>query len=287
MPGDHRLREILAWFESVATGPVQLAPCRAEDPMEQVLERLNGLARRLGTMASSVATLEKVNADLARAHAELERRQTELLDLAVTDPLTGLANRARFEDDLEDALAVSTIAGDRVAVLMIDLDGFKPINDTFGHAAGDAVLRAVATRLSRIVGNAGLASRLGGDEFAVVVSGVSFEDAERLAARVRDTIAVAIAWEGMALHVNASIGVAVSNSPDVTAFALTAAADNAMYAAKRRGVGLIQAVFCPEEEAGEKRSQRPRTARTERREAATRRVPALRTRPTPTPDAAP
>ncbi len=149
------------------------------------------------------------------------RRDAEL------DPLTGLANRRRFEQAL-GALA----AGSRPwSVLMVDLDRFKPVNDTYGHATGDAVLRAIGGRLRRSIRPEDLVARVGGDEFAILVRGVGSDVAERIAARVRTAVEWPVAVDGRSLSVGCSIGIGVGGPGDDAA-AVLADADRALYARK-------------------------------------------------------
>lgn len=160
------------------------------------------------------------------AEAEELRRQT------LHDDLTGLANRALLDDRLETALHAARRSGEPCAVMVMDLDGFKAINDTYGHAAGDIVLREVAARLSSVLRAQDTAARLGGDEFAVVLPNTDTEGAIRTAKRIVAR-----------LHVGASIGIAVFPDDGATAEELLAHADQAMYRAKRAGGGYL--LFTP------------------------------------------
>jgi len=165
--------------------------------------------------------------------ASLAREQ--LAYQATHDALTGLVNRPRFTADLGDLLQ-RTDGGSRCAILYVDLNGFKPINDTYGHAAGDAVLRAVAERLDESVLGSDLSARLGGDEFAVLLTGLDDEAgavavARRMSAAIRTPVLVA----GQLLVPSASIGIAVSDPHDRDAGALLHRGDVAMYRAKRSG----------------------------------------------------
>ncbi|MEU4235787.1 EAL domain-containing protein [Actinoplanes sp. NPDC026619] len=156
--------------------------------------------------------------------------------LAVTDPLTGLANRALINERLAELVTQPSREGRLGAVLLIDLDRFKPINDAYGHEAGDAVLTAVATALRAAVRSGDTAGRLGGDEFAVVLPNLPDRDtAERIAQRVVEALRTPVIFGDLVLGVEASIGVAFHDGSD--ADALLAHADTAMYAAKRSGRG--------------------------------------------------
>ncbi len=160
---------------------------------------------------------------------------------ATHDVLTGLANRKSFEQRLEhvfDALPRSIPA----AVVVIDLDHFKPINDTFGHAAGDAMLKAVAAAILSHVRASDLVVRLGGDEFALLLERCAHDVAMRVAENVHSAIsAVAVPWQGRTLRVGASVGVASLNehTPDMAEW--VAEADAACYRVKADGRGAVRA----------------------------------------------
>ena len=159
---------------------------------------------------------------------ELERSRAQIRHQAQHDALTGLANRWLFREQVEAALV-----RDAGAVLYIDLDGFKGVNDALGHAAGDELLRIVAERLRRGLRPGDVAARLGGDEFAVLLGGVGAEDAETAAQRLREALNAQVRLDGRLVTLGASIGVAlVAGATD--ADELMRAADVAMYAHKRR-----------------------------------------------------
>ena len=159
-------------------------------------------------------------------------------ELAVTDTLTGLANRALMNERLLH-LSRQSIRDDRCgAVLLIDLDRFKPINDTYGHDAGDAVLQAVATALRSVLREGDTAGRLGGDEFAVIMPGLPGRDAaESIAQRLLAALRTPVIFGDHLLSVQASIGVAIREDESADGELLLQHADTAMYAAKRSGRG--------------------------------------------------
>ncbi|HEX4901761.1 MAG TPA: sensor domain-containing diguanylate cyclase, partial [Acidimicrobiales bacterium] len=159
-------------------------------------------------------------------------------DSALTDDVTGVATRALFETTLERALS-RRVEGHPAAVLFLDLDGFKPVNDRLGHAAGDDVLRQVAARISAALRPEDLVARHGGDEFAVLVEHTDATTARelgnRLVAAVRDPFAI----RGSTVELGVSVGVALSDpSDDVEG--LVGRADAAMYEAKRRGGSRVE-----------------------------------------------
>lgn len=157
-------------------------------------------------------------------------RLEQLATDAYHDPLTGLANRRRFIEQLE-----ATVYGsdDDCAVLMIDLDRFKEINDSFGHSVGDELLRLVGPRLERALGPGDLLARMGGDEFAVLLPGADAARAEQVATNLGAALRDAFVLDGMSLHVDASIGVALCPDHGRDRSLLFARADTAMYVAKR------------------------------------------------------
>src|SRR5581483_1479265 len=173
--------------------------------------------------------------------SERRRLEEQVRYQALHDPLTQLANRARFLDRLAHALDVSKRSGMPLAVLFIDIDDFKGINDTLGHAAGDALLTEVARRLEEVARETDTVARLGGDEFALLLEGVRYEDSEAAADRVLDAVQSTYIIDGKEILVRASIGVAVSEGPGAyTADQLVRDADIAMYAAKAQGKGCFR-----------------------------------------------
>ncbi|WP_432565152.1 diguanylate cyclase domain-containing protein [Kineococcus sp. SYSU DK003] len=166
--------------------------------------------------------------------------QRRLREAALHDPLTGLPNRTLLEDRLRHALSAAARSGDEVALLYCDLDDFKPVNDTGGHAAGDHVLIAVAERLSAAVRPGDTVARLGGDEFAVVCPDLPDEAAaaavaERIVAAMADPFPVA-GWE---FAVGISVGLAMADAHTDAARVLQQA-DQAMYEAKGSGKGRVR-----------------------------------------------
>jgi diguanylate cyclase len=175
----------------------------------------------------------------------------ENVDLAVTDPLTGLANRTLITDRLAGIVATPPRAGRCAAIMVVDLDHFKPINDAYGHEAGDAVLEAVAVALRSVVRAGDTAGRLGGDEFAVLLRDLPDRHAvERIAHRLVDALRTPVVLGDIVLAVEASIGVAVRDPDnDADGPALMHQADVAMYAAKRAGRGRYQ-LYTPQLDTG-------------------------------------
>ncbi|WP_143162587.1 GGDEF domain-containing protein [Couchioplanes caeruleus] len=178
----------------------------------------------------------KLNRRLRSAVAQLQERERQLEFLAFHDPLTGLANRALFHQRAALALARQDRLGTPLAVLYIDLDGFKAVNDRLGHAAGDALLQLVAERLRGCVRSTDILARLGGDEFAVIMEPIhDARDASVLADRVVQVIAEPFPLDNGTARVTASIGIATRTVGEGDGDALLRRADAAMYAAKAGG----------------------------------------------------
>jgi len=162
----------------------------------------------------------------------------EMRHLAYHDSLTGLPNRNLFTEHLERALARARRGGSRVTVLFLDLDRFKMVNDSLGHAAGDHLLVAVGQRLRTCLRATDVAARLGGDEFAVLAEdSEGHSDADAVAERIIEALREPIVLNGRELSVTASVGVAVSDPGEGDAHALLRNADLAMYRAKVDGLG--------------------------------------------------
>ncbi|GGL09354.1 GGDEF domain-containing protein [Mangrovihabitans endophyticus] len=179
---------------------------------------------------------------LVVARQALTQRDTD--DLAATDPLTGLANRARLHDGLDRALTRAARNGGGVAVLLVDMNGFKQVNDTLGHHAGDRLLAEFAQLMRRSVLGSDLVARLGGDEFAIVLTEVSAEDAAvAVAQRLQRAMAEPVDLGGVWVQPSAAIGVAASAGGVPGADELLHRADVAMYRAKRSGASTACATW--------------------------------------------
>jgi diguanylate cyclase (GGDEF)-like protein/PAS domain S-box-containing protein len=170
-----------------------------------------------------------------RVEEELRALTATLTERAVRDPLTGLANRTLFEERLRAVLARDARMGTSTAVLFLDLDGFKNVNDRHGHAVGDIVLKTVAARLAAAVRPSDTVARIGGDEFVVLVEGAKAGTVALLVERLREAVGEPIG--NLDLEVGVSIGVAMSHRGDAEPVGLLNAADREMYAVKRRTHG--------------------------------------------------
>ncbi len=178
----------------------------------------------------------RLAAEVARLEAELAAMRARIAELeahADSDPLTLVMNRRGFERELARAAAHVQRYGGNAALVYLDLDGFKPVNDRFGHAAGDAVLVAVAATLRAAVRASDIVGRIGGDEFAVLLWNLSPTDARKKSLVLERAIAdLSVPWEGHRLAVGATAGIAEFLA-DRDIAGLLARADAAMYARKR------------------------------------------------------
>jgi diguanylate cyclase (GGDEF)-like protein len=214
--------------------------------MHEVTERHNFGARVAAEGNDEIARLgggfNTMLAELEKRAAEKTAFEAQLKHQALNDDLTGLPNRRLLADRLTHALDVARRRGHEVALLYIDLDGFKLVNDSLGHAIGDQLLRQVAERLRARVRSSDTLARLGGDEFAVVVSGENAREQGSVAALALLTmLAPAFRVEEHEITIGASIGMSVFPENGTTPMELLQQADGAMYAAKRMGKNRLMA----------------------------------------------
>ncbi len=204
------------------------------------------LAEENGEPVSCMITL--------RDTTELKRSQRHIHHLAFVDELTGLANRAQSQRRLDEAIARAKRCDRPFGVLFLDLDGFKDINDSLGHDAGDLVLRTIGKRLAEVVRGEDMVARLGGDEFCILVENLQDEeDAVRVATRCLAQISEPLALGDRTLRMRGSVGIAIFPRDGETREAILQAADTAMYAAKHGGKNRY-ALYTPElTEAAERR----------------------------------
>lgn len=224
-----------------AAGRVRSAALQGALALEELQSRLSrefaDRDRLLREIDDARAALEQARAELAGTRMQAQQARYQ----ASHDPLTRLPNRAHFLERLQDRLADAAPggSGEGMAVLFLDLDGFKPVNDTHGHAAGDALLQVVASRLTRAVRADDTVGRLGGDEFACLLPGLAdVTRASALGRKLRDAIRMPCRIGPTLVQVDASIGLALCPEDGQSAEDLLLKADMAMYRAKRTGAGL-------------------------------------------------
>ncbi len=170
--------------------------------------------------------------------SKLKNAEERLSRIAFFDTLTGLPNRALFQDRYKQEIARAQRAGTRVALLYIDLDRFKLVNDTLGHLAGDELLREVSTRITTTIRETDTACRLGGDEFAAILPAINlYEDLERISRKMIAAIGEPFNLAGNEIFVGASLGIAVYPTDGTEMDQLIKLADAAMYEAKESGGG--------------------------------------------------
>jgi diguanylate cyclase (GGDEF)-like protein/PAS domain S-box-containing protein len=223
-------------------GNLLAMPRGATVPLEGRIRAEGGQIRVVEGVGQNLLEDENVRAIVVTMRDTTSRRELEqqLERRAFHDDLTGLANRALFVDRLEHALSRVSRDGDpKIAVLFIDLDDFKAVNDGMGHAAGDALIRGVADRIRSCVRPADTVARLGGDEFTVLVEDIpSVSHVTSLALRLLEVLQLPIEVNGVSLAVPASVGVSFA-AIDSTAESLLRDADIAMYSAKSQGKGRV------------------------------------------------
>jgi diguanylate cyclase (GGDEF)-like protein/PAS domain S-box-containing protein len=228
------------------------APSQRTIDWEVRLELTSGARWVVASVAASaVRTPAGVVSDLRWILNDITERklvESRIAYMAYHDGLTGLPNRTKFLELLGLALAKARQAGRSVAVLSLDLDGFKAINDNYGHAAGDDVLRQIGTRLRTASRGTDVVGRIGGDEFAVLLADLDLiggratdgRHPERIAARIRQSLHQPCVLVGAEVRISASIGIGVFPREAHSEHDLLAVADSAMYAAKGEHRSLLR-----------------------------------------------
>lgn len=219
-----------------------------ENPAQLLSNRLNGMTASIIGWALSVVlwrkfTIIALQQDLlTRANTELQSKQRDLERLTRLDGLTGLFNRNTFVDLTAQELDRAQRQGNDTVILLVDLDHFKLINDTWGHPAGDAVLRNVSNAMRAAVRSTDLVGRLGGEEFVVLLPGTSIVAARTLAEKLRARLqGNPTRWESGTIACTASIGMAGTTAKEKRTFdSLYNEADKALYMAKTRGRNRVE-----------------------------------------------
>ena len=267
---------IMVTAKSESTNIVDALELGANDYVTKPVDFAVALAR-VNTQISRKRAVERValaNEELRKVNEDLERRVEErtsrLIDanqrlkveiadreesqarsqyLAYHDSLTGLGNRLLFKEQLEEALKDVSVASHPLAVLFLDLDGFKAVNDTLGHSIGDLLLKSVATKLRDILPRTDRIARLGGDEFAILqISAAQPGSSIALAEKIIEVVGQPNSIDGHDVTVGASVGIAVARPGDINTENFLKSADLAMYSAKSDGRGTYR-MFDPEMDA--------------------------------------
>ena len=195
------------------------------------------LQSRAATLALEIGRERATRRALSEEIGQREERERELRRLAETDPLTALLNRRSFTEKANAAIAASEADGSEIALIIVDLDHFKQVNDSYGHPAGDAVIRAFADLLlGQLRNEHNLVGRFGGEEFGILLQGCDLASAAASARQIQDALLTRSmpVSETLALHVTASLGIAARHAGEALA-SLTARADQALYRAKNEG----------------------------------------------------
>ena len=229
-------------------GPLPEFPesrARSDAPREYSFETTLGASgdeRYVEVIASPLAVNPRSPGLVLSMRDVTDRRalQEEFEHKALHDDLTGLPNRGLLRAHLDELLALQRRDGGELALVMLDLDRFKEVNDTYGHAAGDVVLQATGKRLRETLRESDLVARLGGDEFAVVLPGSSAEQGLEIAASLREVLATPVAFGRWRLEASASAGVALAPRDGETGDVLLHHADVALYAAKELPEGVAE-----------------------------------------------
>lgn len=226
-------------FECICAAHSQVEPMEAAltnhavDDLHRTVALLRQRANALDAELSRRHGVEQVLALQSARIAAMQSVQAELENLAGQDALTGLSNRRIFTDRLEHAVERATRTGSSLALIYIDLDDFKTLNDSHGHEAGDQLLKQVAARLGQCVRTADTVSRWGGDEFAVITEDSDAQQAGVLMQRIVAALGEACDFDGVAVDVSASVGLSLFPDDAADAHALVQQADAAMYRVKR------------------------------------------------------
>lgn len=233
-----------AWLYGCAYIAFYIALGWTQSNLQHLLSnRLSGLAICVISWVLSVMLWRKFTVitlqrkQLEKANAELQQKQKELERLTRQDGLTGLFNRNTFAELSRSELARSQRQGSSTTIVLLDLDHFKRVNDTWGHPAGDAVLRHAATLTSSTVRSTDLVGRLGGEEFIVLLPNTSIDAGRRIAEKIRLRLETSVVmWEDNRIPVTASFGVSSTTAAEKLDFDhLYTEADKALYLAKHRG----------------------------------------------------
>jgi diguanylate cyclase (GGDEF)-like protein len=241
---DDRVEALLAAMKALAHGtfdaPLPESPER--DDVARIMDAFEHLRDVLAARESSMRQTEQLTVLLQEVNQQLSTSRQQLARLAEQDPLTELANRRAFLSHVERRMAAVEKGAGPFALLYLDLDLFKPINDQHGHRAGDAVLQSVARSIQGALRSVDVAARLGGDEFAALLEAPRPSGLTALGDRLLRQVCRPLLFEGVELSVSASVGIVICDGQDASPDALLERADQAMYAAKAAGGGRAMLV---------------------------------------------
>ncbi len=247
-PGEYRLHlrgsnRDGVWSERAVSIPIRVLPAWYQTLAFRIVVLLFGLGVIAALIQVRTVYLRRHQRDLERQvverTAELRESQRQLEQIAYYDTLTALPNRRMFTEEFRELIVLARLQNERFALLLIDLDRFKQINDSRGHDAGDALLIEAAIRLQAAVRKSDCVARLGGDEFAVLVAhNPAASDIENICHRIIEGFVMPVAFKGLSVKSSASIGVAVFPDHGATLDSLYKSADLALYEAKRAGGNL-------------------------------------------------
>lgn len=202
---------------------------------------LVGIIRDITERKRTEKELRQTAETLSCSNDELKRSEDRLRYLAYHDPLTGLANRKQFHECLSQSLDWAHNHNQLVALMFLDLDGFKQVNDTLGHDIGDQLLKIVAQRLTHCLRSSDIVSRLGGDEFTMILPAIPQVDyAANVAQKILETLSHVFMLDGQKVFVTVSIGISIYPLDSEVEETLIKNADTAMYRAKQLGRNQLQ-----------------------------------------------
>ena len=223
---------LLAYLTNVVTRPLRVLGAWSRQVASGEVDSEQGLVSRISEVTSLSEDLETMRGILVDQSERMHHK-------AMHDELTGLPNRSLNNDRIERAIARAERLGESFAVLLLDLDRFKDINDTLGHGIGDQTLMVIAQRLKSGVRDSDTVARIGGDEFCVILENVEQVVAEKLALKLADLLEPSFQANGHTLQVGASIGIALYPGNGTTPELLFQHADVAMYEAKYQGMRVV------------------------------------------------
>ena len=210
-----------------------------EDADGKIVE-FQSVGRDVTLRKQAEQALQRANDELEKRLEEIQSLQERLLEQAIHDVLTGLFNRRYLEESLEREIASAERGHYPIGIIMLDLDHFKKVNDTYGHKGGDLVLQAVGKVLREATRRMDTACRLGGEEFVVVMPGATLEDTFQRAENLRQKIeALQVDYNGKNMRVTTSIGVSAYPEYGQTMDELLHRADEALYMAKNSGRNMV------------------------------------------------